>query len=283
MEDKNLEQTPVDPNINKEQDDEKEEESRILEFFEYREGIIRPNLGEKLTLLYELTKIDKELAEIDEEKGDLPEKIKALAENIDTIEKIINEDSTKVEQFETEKEQLVKDNKAYEEKMSKYDEQKYNAKSNKEYDDIIKSIDGYVELIEKNEARIKEIESQNSVVTKDIEERTVKNEEYKKELEENKDMLNELNTEFEDEEKDLVAKRELLIVKLDEATRSLYERINSGFMKGEATAIVRKGNCSGCYNSVPPQREIEIKMAEEIFTCQSCGRILIDESLVPNN
>jgi predicted nucleic acid-binding Zn-ribbon protein len=146
----------------------------------------------------------------------------------------------------------------------------------------VKSIDGYVELIEKNEARIKEIESQNSVVTKDIEERTVKNEEYKKELEEKKEMLDDLNSEFEDEEKDLIAKRELLIVKVDEETRSLYERINSGSMKGEATAIVRKGNCSGCYNSVPPQREIEIKMAEEIFTCQSCGRILIDESLVQN-
>lgn len=283
MEETNVEQTPAEPEKNQVQGGEKEEESRILEFFEYREGVLKPNLGEKLTLLYELTKIDKELAEIDEEKGDLPEKIRALTENIETIEKIIQEDSSKVEQFETEKQQLVKDNKAYEEKMSKYDEQKYNAKSNKEYDDIVKSIDGYIDLIQKNEARIKEIESQNSVVTKDIEERTAKNEEYKKDLEENKDMLNELNTEFEDEEKELTAKRDVLIVKLDDETRSLYERINSGFMKGEATAIVRKGNCSGCYNSVPPQREIEIKMAEEIFTCQSCGRILIDESLVPNS
>jgi len=283
MEETNLEQTPVDPENLREQGEENEPESRILEFFEYREGVLKPNLAEKLTLLYELTKIDKELAEIDEEKGDLPEKIRALTENIETIEKIITEDSSKVEQFETEKQQLIKDNKAYEEKMSKYDEQKYNAKSNKEYDDIVKSIDGYVDLIQKNEARIKEIESQNSVVTKDIEERTAKNEEYKKDLEENKEMLNELNTEFEDEEKELTSKREVLIVKLDDETRSLYERINSGSMKGEATAIVRKGNCSGCYNSVPPQREIEIKMAEEIFTCQSCGRILIDESLIQNN
>jgi len=283
MEETNLEQAPLEPEKSQEQGGENESESRILEFFEYREGIQKPNQNEKLTLLYELTKIDKELAEIDEEKGDLPEKIRALTESIETIEKTIKEDSTKVEQFETEKQQLVKDNDAYESKISKYDEQKYNAKSNKEYDDIVKSIDGYLELIQKNEARIKEIESQNSVVTKDIEERTTKNEEYKKDLEENKDMLNELNTEFEDEEKELTTKREMLISKLDDETRSLYERINSGSMKGEATAIVRKGNCSGCYNSVPPQREIEIKMAEEIFTCQSCGRILIDESILPNS
>lgn len=283
MEDNNIEQTPFEQNSESEHKEEPEQESRIIEFFEYKEGIQKPNLTEKLILLNELTKIDKELAEIDEEKGDLPEKIRVLNENIEAIENIIKEDSSKIEILENEKENLIKNNKDYEEKMSKYDELKYNAKSNKEYDDIVKSIDNYIELIEKNEARIKEINSQNTVVKKEIEERTTKNEENKKELEENKELLNELNTEFEDEEKELTEKRNVILSKLDDEVKSLYERINSGAMKGEATAIVRKGNCSGCYNSVPPQREIEIKMAEEIFTCQSCGRILIDESLVPNN
>lgn len=283
MDDTNLEQSSLEPNNNPEGREESEPESRILEFFEYREGAKKPNLTDKLILLNELTKIDKELAEIDEEKGDLPDKIKALTDNIDAIEDIISEDSSKIEILENEKQQLIKENKAYEEKMNKYDELKYNAKSNKEYDDIVKSIDSYIDLIEKNEARIKEINSQNSTVKKEIEERTIKNEEFKKELEENKELLNELNTEFEDEEKELTEKRNVILEKLDEETRSLYERINSGSMKGEATAIVRKGNCSGCYNSVPPQREIEIKMAEEIFTCQSCGRILIDESIVSNS
>jgi hypothetical protein len=283
MDETNLEKTPIEENNDSDKTEEKEEESRILEFFEYREGIQRPSLNDKLITLYELTKIDKELAEIDEEKGDLPEKIRGLLENIDTIEAIIKEDSGKVEQFEKEKQQLIKDNKVHEEKMSKYDELKYNAKSNKEYDEIVKSIDAFIELIEKNEKRIKEIDSLNATVVKDIEERNLRNEEYKKELEENKEHLNELNTEFEDEENELTKKRELLIVKIDDETRSLYERINSGSMRGEAIAIVRKGNCSGCYNSVPPQREIEIKMAEEVFTCQSCGRILIDESILPNS
>lgn len=283
MDDTNLEQSSLEPNNNPEGREESEPESRILEFFEYKEGVQKPNLTDKLILLNELTKIDKELAEIDEEKGDLPDKIKALTDNIDAIEDIISEDSSKIEILENEKQQLIKENKAYEEKMNKYDELKYNAKSNKEYDDIVKSIDSYIDLIEKNEARIKEINSQNSTVKKEIEERTIKNEEFKKELEENKELLNELNTEFEDEEKELTEKRNVILEKLDEETRSLYERINSGSMKGEATAIVRKGNCSGCYNSVPPQREIEIKMAEEIFTCQSCGRILIDESIVSNS
>lgn len=284
-----MEETNLEKNLNEEEKktDNREEgdegESRILEFFEYKEGVQRPNLNAKLLLLYELTKIDKELVEIDEEKGDLPQKIRVLTDNIETIEAIIKENSEKVEHFEKEKNQLTEDNKGYEEKMNKYDELKYNAKSNKEYDEIVKSIDSYMDLIEKNEKRIKEINTLNTTVRKDIEERNKKNEEYKKELEENKELLDELNTEFEDEENELNTKRQSYIIRLDDDVRRLYERINSGSMRGEAIAVVRKGNCSGCYNSVPPQREIEIKMAEEIFTCQSCGRILVDESIIPGN
>jgi len=68
-------------------------------------------------------------------------------------------------------------------------------------------------------------------------------------------------------------------VELSEDIVNLYERIN-GTYKGEAVAVVRKGNCSGCYNSIPPQRVLEIKSAEEIFQCQSCGRILVDETQI---
>lgn len=157
MEETNLEQTPAEPNNDSEHKEDIEPESRILEFFEYKEGILRPNLAYKLVLLNELTKIDKELAEIDEEKGDLPEKIRALSENIEGIEKIILEDSLKIEHLENEKQQLIKDNKAFEEKMNKYDELKYNAKSNKEYDDITKSIDSYIELIEKTKHELKKL------------------------------------------------------------------------------------------------------------------------------
>ena len=70
-----------------------------------------------------------------------------------------------------------------------------------------------------------------------------------------------------------------LLKQLDDDKKNLYNRINSSF-KGEAIAVVRKENCSGCFNSIPPQRVIEIRSAQKIFTCQSCGRILIDESLV---
>ncbi|MEO6693834.1 MAG: C4-type zinc ribbon domain-containing protein, partial [Ignavibacteria bacterium] len=91
--------------------------------------------------------------------------------------------------------------------------------------------------------------------------------------------LNELDEQYMQEESVLKEKRSHLTVKLSENSLYLYEKIN-GMYNGEATAIVRKGNCSGCYNSIPPQRVIEIRSADKIYTCQSCGRILISEELI---
>ena len=177
------------------------------------------------------------------------------------------------------KSRLSKENKKSEEIISKYDEQKYSVKSNKEYDDIVKSIDTNFVSVEKNEKRIKEIIAE-------IEEHTTKADDYKKrfeeeskELEESQSKLDELNKQYEEEEKQLNDKRKTLLKQLDEDKQNLYNRINNSF-KGEAIAIVRKENCSGCFNSIPPQRVIEIRSAQKIFTCQSCGRILIDDSLI---
>jgi uncharacterized protein len=261
--------------------DGENEEANIYEYFETGIKNKRPNFTKTLLNLYELTKVDEELAEIDEEKGDLPVRIENLKEKIAVIEKHLEEDKGKLKNFESEEKTLLKENKNLDDKTTKYDESKYKAKSNKEYDEITKQIDAMLEAIQKNEARIKELKGYQENLVKSILEMTRNFDELKAELKEDTSHLNSLNKQFEEEETELTEKRKVILDQLDEELMSLYERIN-GNMKGEAIAIVRKGNCSGCYNSIPPQREIEIRMAENIFTCQSCGRILIDEALITN-
>ena len=261
--------------------EQEDPESRIIEFFEYKEGILKPNLSENLLALYELTKIDKDLADIDEEKGDLPAKIENLKMSIENADKKLKENKNIIKNVEKEEKKLQKENKEIDEKTNKYDDQKYNVKNNKEYDEIMKSIDSLFEIEENNEKRLKEIH----ILKIDTETETTalekSKEEFKTDLTASENLLDELTKQYKDEEGELFERRKTILKKLDEDLRNLYERIN-GSLRGEAIAIVRRGNCSGCYNSVPPQREIEIKIAEEIFTCQSCGRILIDESLVSN-
>lgn len=252
--------------------------SRIIEYFDNARTNIN-DLTLTLRLLYDLKKIDKELAEIEEEKGDLPEKIDELDEKIEELEERISEDKSNLEILRAEETRIVHDNKTVEDKANKLDEQKYNVRNNKEYDEITKMIDDCFEILDKNETRLKEIEEITDNLENEIEANEDKLDEYIKDRDDSQEQLDELNEEFKEEEETLNNERKKLLSRLDYDTKSLYERINSSF-KGEALGIVRKGNCSGCYNSVPPQRAIEIRMSEKIYTCQSCGRILIDESLI---
>lgn len=250
---------------------------RIIEFYGDKEKDNKIDYSDKLAILYKLKKIDEELADIEKEKGDLPEKIEDLTERITFYENRIEENENKLNLLKSEEKKIIKENKKIEERANKYDEQKYNVRNNKEYDDISKMIDECFEMLDKNEKRLKEIELLKRSLDLEIESDKEKLDEFIMEREECQSKLDDLNTQFEEEETLLINGRKSYLVKLDSETGSLYERINSSY-KGEAIAIVRRGNCTGCYNSIPPQREIEIRMAASIFTCQSCGRILIDES-----
>lgn len=254
-------------------------ETRVVEYS--MQEAIQPiqQIQDKLLVFYELSKVDSELAEIEEEKGDLPHTIKTQEENIKGYETYISDNEKVIDKLDSEEQDLTKEIKSCEEIITKYDEQKYGVKSNKEYDDIVKAIDTNFTMVEKNEKRIKEIISEVETLTTKVDDYKKRLEEESKELEENKSRLDELNQQYEDEEKELNEKRDELIKQLDDDKKNLYNRINRSY-KGEAIAVVRKENCSGCFNSIPPQRVIEIRSAQKIFTCQSCGRILIDETLL---
>ncbi|MEO8447031.1 MAG: C4-type zinc ribbon domain-containing protein [bacterium] len=254
--------------------------NRFQEFFTDKVEDQKPKMTDTLLKFLALREIDEELAEIDEEKGDLPESIETMIAKQETYEGDLNGKREILVKLEAEQSLLEKDDSTFEEKINKYDEQKFNVRSNKEYDEIVKTIDSLFEEVKKNESRVKEIKEVSETLRGEVEGLEGKITELKSELAEKQTLLDELNEQYKQDEVVLKEKRHTLISGLDYYSISLYERINNSF-RGEATAIVRKGNCSGCYNSIPPQRVIEIRIAEKIFTCQSCGRILIPEEVQP--
>jgi len=275
------EQTPAQPEANEEEkvpfDDTP---SVILEYFE-EEGTAgqKPKVTEKLRTFYKISKIDQELFEIEEEKGDLPDVIKKLKKDCASIENQISDNQKKVIDLNEEKDKISKDNAKTEERISKFDAEKHGAKSNKEYDDIMKTIDLGMNEIEKNEKRAKEISGEIKTSIEANEELTAKLEDAKANLKEKEETLAELDESYKSEEEEMTKNYTALLSTLDTDDKNLYKRLKKMF-KGEVTAIVRKGNCTGCYNSIPPQKVIEIATAEKVYTCESCGRILIPEDVV---
>jgi predicted nucleic acid-binding Zn-ribbon protein len=256
--------------------------SVILEYFEEDSDTKKPKVTEKLMTFYKLSKIDKELFEIEEEKGDLPDVIKNLKEKIASIEKEVSDRQKRVIDLNTTKDKLTASNKKTEERITKYEEQKFSAKNNKDYDDIMKTIDAGLEEMEGFEKKMKDITNEIKNEVDATNELTGRVEGLKTDLTEKEEVLHELDENYKSEEDEMKKDYNVLLKKLNAEDKALYTRLKKMF-KGEVIAIVRKGNCTGCYNSIPPQKVIEIATAEKVYTCESCGRILISEEVLKSN
>lgn len=256
--------------------------SVILEYFEEDSAAQKPKVTEKLMTFYKLSKIDKELFEIEEEKGDLPGEIERLKEKVASTEKEISERQKRVISLTTDKDKLTSSNQKTEERITKYEEQKYSAKNNKEYDDIVKTIDAGLVEMEGFEKKMRDMTNDIKNEIDATAELTTKLEEMKTELKEKEDTLSELDENYKTEEDEMKKSYNELLKDLNSEDKNLYTRLRKMF-HGEVISIVRKGNCTGCYNSIPPQKVIEIATAEKVYTCESCGRILISEEVLKAN
>jgi predicted nucleic acid-binding Zn-ribbon protein len=155
-----------------------------------------------------------------------------------------------------------------------------SAKSNKEYNALAKEIDDAKAKILGNEKMLKDEHiGKKEKLTAETETLKTQLSEIVTELEQNQKELQELSKQTEEEEKELKNQREDVVGKMTPEDIEHYDRKNS-VKFGEAVAVVRKGSCLGCYSSIPPQKSIEIRMAERMFACESCGRILIAEELI---
>lgn len=175
--------------------------SVILEYFEEDSGIKKPKVVEKLMTFYKLSKIDKELFEIEEEKGDLPDVIKKLKEKVASIDKEVSQRQKRVITLNEDKDKLTAGNQKTEERITKYEELKYSAKNNKEYDDIVKTIDTGLAEMEGFEKKMKDITNEIKIEIESTTELTAKVEELKIELKEKEDALAELDENYKTEER----------------------------------------------------------------------------------
>ena len=93
-------------------------------------------------------------------------------------------------------------------------------------------------------------------------------------LSENREQLDEIDQQSRAEEARLLGEREKLAKKIDDRHMRQYQRIQKA-KNGLAVVPVSKGSCGGCYSAIPPQRIVEIRNAERLYSCENCGRILV--------
>ena len=235
------------------------------------------SVEEKLQHLYELQRIDTEIDKIKTLRGELPLEVQDLEDEIAGLETRI--ENLKVELGELDKTASTRkmDIKKAEEAIKKYSEQLDNVRNNREYDALSKEIEFQKLEIELQEKRIREAQKAKAEKEALMEESKKRYEDKVSDLEAKKGELNDIINETHKDEESLQTKSEELAATIDERLLTAYRRIRSNARNGLAVVTVDRDACGGCFNKIPPQRQLDIRSRKKIIVCEYCGRILIDK------
>ena len=240
------------------------------------------SVEDKLKLLFKLQVVDSELDNIKIFRGELPLEVEDIEDEIAGLHTRI--EKFKAEISENESEQVLQKNKIKESEalLEKYKTQLDNVRNNREYDSLTKEIEYQeleIELANKKittaKNRIAELKEEIEKVQALLTERTEALERKKKELES-------IEKETAKEEADLLKLSEKISKQIEPRLLQAYKRIRLNVRNGVAIARVRRDACGGCFNKIPPQRQVDISSHRKIIVCEHCGRVLVDKSLAYN-
>ena len=235
------------------------------------------SMQEKIMALYELQKIDSQIDEINKIKGELPLEVQDLEDELAGLNTRVENINAEIEELNSLTRQRKREVDQAKIMIANYKEQQNNVRNNREFDSLTKEIE-YQELeIELAEKRLKEysagIKSKKAIIEQtnaDLEERTI---DYKAKKEE----LDSIEAETAQQVADLTAKAEKAKEPIDERLLVAYNRIRGNFHNGLAVVTVTRDACGGCYNRIPPQRQVDIRQGKKLIVCEYCGRILVSE------
>ncbi len=231
-------------------------------------------VAQKLEAIHNLQLIDSRLDAIVKVRGALPEEVQDLEDEIIGYDTRLNKFQSEIESFEDEIKRLKESIKDSEKLIKKYQEQQMNVRNNREYDAITKELE--LQDLEIQVAKKKIIEAGVRIDQKkvDLDELTAVMKDRKKDLDQKKDELSTIVSESETEESKLRADREKASKKVEERLIKSYTKIRANAKNGLAVVMVKRGACGGCFNTVPPQRQADIREKKKLIICEHCGRIL---------
>lgn len=237
------------------------------------------SVEQKLQALYEL---QTTLTAIDEKRalrGELPLEVQDLEDEIADLDTRIEKIDTEIKEFQsaiTMKKGEVQEAQA---NLERYNNQLNEVRNNREYDSLSKQIDYERLEVELCNKKIKEATDQVAYRTNDLEIAKTEREERQKDLDEKKSELEDILAETREEETMLKERAKDLEVKIEPRLLSSFKRIRKSARNGLGIVYVQRDACGGCFNKIPPQRQLDIKMHKKIIVCEYCGRILIDPEL----
>ena len=235
---------------------------------------------EKLRFLFEMQMVDSEIDKIKILRGELPLEVQDLEDEIAGLQTRVSnmlEEMKEMEEAIQRKKNEIVDSQAL---IKKYQEQQMNVRNNREYDSLSKEIEFQTLEIELSEKRIREFTSQLEEKKELKSESQALLDERMGDLDEKKKELNSIISETQKEEEELRSRSENFVNLIEQRLLLAYKRIRKNARNGLAVVSVERDACGGCFNKIPPQRQLDIKSRKKIIVCEYCGRILVDSEIM---
>ena len=237
------------------------------------------SVEQKLKNLYQLQALLSESDKLKALRGELPLEVEDLDAEIEGLTHRLEKYNAEIEHLKqeiaTKKVQIEEAREA----MKRYEEQQNNVSNNREYDILTKEIefqDLEITLLEK---KINEAQRAIDNKQKDMAQCSELLRDRRDNLDVKKSELDEIISETKAEEEKIREKAKNLELSIEPRLLTSFKRIRKNSRNGLGVVYVQRDACGGCFNKIPPQRQLDIRMRKKIIVCEYCGRIMIDPEL----
>jgi predicted nucleic acid-binding Zn-ribbon protein len=237
------------------------------------------SVEERLQALYNLQMVVSEIDKIRTIRGELPLEVQDLEDEVAGLK-------TRIEKCQNDLKTLnqnIADRKiAIEEartKIAKKEEEKNNVRNNREFDALTKEVEYQNLEIELCEKHINDYNKEIKNKTEELSNAEERLSDREVDLKQKKAELNEIIAETKQEEENLLIKAKELESFIEPRLLTAFKRIRKNARNGLSVVTVERDACGGCFNKIPPQRQLDIRMRKKIIVCEYCGRILVDSNI----
>ncbi len=235
--------------------------------------------AEKLESLYSLQQIDSEIDRIRTVRGELPLEVQDLEDEVQGLDTRIEKMQEEIKALETEISDRKNANKDAEAAIGKYKEQQNNVRNNREFESIAKEIEFQELEIKLNEKKSKEAKARIASKKELLEEATERRDFRAEDLKAKKAELDEIVAETKAQEDKLMKQSQTALSTMDERLARAYTRLRESARNGLAVVRVERDACGGCFNKIPPQRQLDIQAMKKVIVCEHCGRVLVPDTI----
>lgn len=237
------------------------------------------SVEDKLKSLFKLQSYLSEIDRIKTLRGELPLEVADLDDEIAGL-------GTRINNFQLEVKQLDENTKLQKgkietskAKIEKYNKQLDNVRNSKEYDHLSKEIEFETLEIALSEKHIREFEQEINSIKEQIKEANELLKEKTADLDHKKKELDDIVSETKAKEEKIREKAKKTETTIEPRLLTAFKRIRKNARNGLGVVPIQRGACGGCFNKIPPQKQMDIKLRKKIIVCEYCGRIMIDPDI----